>query len=421
MTTRRATSGTFWPARNPGHTTVARSNAWWSRGRAAAKLVFSMPIELSAYLRRTRTTYIYKAKIRRIQQSPLVMERRSHETHSGEFLRRSREFLRQHFGRYRDIRWHTTYAAANGIFSAEYIPEDVFYNSIEPSFNSMIYADAYNDKNTPALIGLDKFGPPSLAHIVDGKPFDSTFKAIRWGQLAAIIKEADSEIVIKSSIGGGGADVHFAAATDSWTLLQAILDQLRQEQGRANVIIERVIRQSPDLAAISPTSLNTMRIMTARIFQDVHLISSVLRMGRQGSRVDNQSAGGISCGIEFDGSLKSRAYDKSFESYDYHPDSRVSFRGRRLTYYNEAVTMCLALHEKLPYFDLVSWDVAVREDGKILIVEYNIRSQEINFHQVNNGPLFNPITETAMRYYKERLATRRAVARFWAQKATYPR
>lgn len=54
--------------------------------------------------------------------------------------------------------------------------------------------------------------------------------------------------------------------------------------------------------------------------------------------------------------------------------------------------MVKELHNQLDYFKLVSWDIAMDEDNQSLLIELNVKSQEINFHQFSNGPLFGKFT-----------------------------
>ena len=52
---------------------------------------------------------------------------------------------------------------------------------------------------------------------------------------------------------------------------------------------------------------------------------------------------------------------------------------------------------RIPHFRLVSWDIALREDGEPVLIEANFYDGEIDFHQLNNGPLFGEDTEAILR------------------------
>ena len=54
------------------------------------------------------------------------------------------------------------------------------------------------------------------------------------------------------------------------------------------------------------------------------------------------------------------------------------------------------LHAQLPYFKLISWDLALDFDNEVVLIEFNIRWQEINSHQISNGPLFNEYTDSVL-------------------------
>lgn len=58
--------------------------------------------------------------------------------------------------------------------------------------------------------------------------------------------------------------------------------------------------------------------------------------------------------------------------------------------------MVTQLHEKLIYFDLVSWDLAIDDAGNPLVIEINLKDQGISSHQVVNGPLFGEFTDQVL-------------------------
>jgi Sugar-transfer associated ATP-grasp len=120
--------------------------------------------------------------------------------------------------------------------------------------------------------------------------------------------------------------------------------------------------------------------------------------------VDNQMAGGLAAGIA-DNHLRGRAMDRAFHFHEAHPDSGVAFTGD-LPAYGEALALCLTLHQIVPWFDLISWDVAIDERYRPIIIEFNVSDQELDFHQLNNGPLFGPIDGPILSMLFRRLSTR---------------
>lgn len=51
----------------------------------------------------------------------------------------------------------------------------------------------------------------------------------------------------------------------------------------------------------------------------------------------------------------------------------------------------------LPQFRLLSWDITIDEDGNPVIIEVNMHSGQLDFHQLNNGPIFGDDTEEVLK------------------------
>lgn len=51
----------------------------------------------------------------------------------------------------------------------------------------------------------------------------------------------------------------------------------------------------------------------------------------------------------------------------------------------------------LPHFRLVSWDIALNEKDMPILIEANLHFGEIDFHQLNNGPLFGDDTKEILK------------------------
>jgi hypothetical protein len=280
---------------------------------------------------------------------------------------------------YGDARWHRAYAAANGIISDFYVPEDLFHVNIEARLNPAGRTAFYLDKNTMDKLSLPCNRPRTLGRMIRGVFFGEDYHKTDPGRLRAL-----PSVVVKPSLAtGGGRNITFMTGIEA----AAFAEQCMARGAPDEYIFQEPIRQTPRLAGFGPDSVNTIRIMTMMDDGKVRALSSVLRMGRAGSKVDNQAAGGISCGIK-DGRLIAAAYDKNFLSYRAHPDTETSFENFEVPGYEGAQRTCLDLHRLMPEIGLVSWDIAVDEKEQPVLIEMNMRDQEINFHQLAHGPLF---------------------------------
>ena len=62
--------------------------------------------------------------------------------------------------------------------------------------------------------------------------------------------------------------------------------------------------------------------------------------------------------------------------------------------------MIQSLHKQIPYFKMISWDIAIDDKRDLVLVEYNVRSQEILGVQLFNGPLFGKYTNDVLESIK---------------------
>ncbi len=310
------------------------------------------------------------------------------------FTRAARRFLASHFPRDGALDWHLAYAAANGNRQAEYIPESIFYQRIEPAINPRIAASMYADKNHYDLLFSGIPLPTTLARTIEGKPYAHDYTPISSGELLEEVRRAGCDAIAKPSVDtGGGRNVRVLSRQELGELTPERFVGFLGE----NTIVQQLLRQHPALAEFHPASLNTLRIVTFRSPGGFVVLSSVLRMGVNRAQVDNQAAGGISCGIDADGRLKTVAYDKYFKRHSQHPTTGRPFEGFAVPSYAEACRMCLESHQRLPLFGMISWDVGIDSEGSPVLIEANLEWQEINFHQLNNGPLFGPHTREVLR------------------------
>ena len=76
-----------------------------------------------------------------------------------------------------------------------------------------------------------------------------------------------------------------------------------------------------------------------------------------------------------------------------HPDSNVIFDTVIIPGYQSILEKVRKLHPQLANFRLLSWDIALGVDDEPILLEVNMHSGELDFHQLNNGPLFGKDTK----------------------------
>lgn len=295
------------------------------------------------------------------------------------------------FKPYHDIStvFHNFYTEKTGEFHKNYIPDDLHYCYIDPYFND--WEEAVYVDNKCMYEGL--FRNVTLAENVlwrsNGMWFDGNAEApLCPMEVDARLSEQSSVFVKVATESEGGSGVFYISGEDKKAAFWECVGKIS-----ADLVVQRPIVQHEALSRINSSSVNTIRVISLLNENGVKLYSSILRMGINGSKVDNASSGGITCGIDELGNLKKCAYTAKGQKFLTHPNSGIAFEGYPIPSFDQIKQMIPRLHCQVPHFRLVSWDFAVREDGEPVLIEANLRYGEIDFHQLNNGPLFGEDTE----------------------------
>ncbi len=295
--------------------------------------------------------------------------------------------------------WHKAYYATNGVMDPRYVPEDVFYKLVEPLLNRYDLAKAYQDKNQYNRLFPGFRTPETIVRNISGSFYSDDYSYLTALEAAdLVVASLTHKLVIKPAIdSGGGRNIEFLDLASERNSTADCIRGLFSRYKR-DFIIQNYINQHPDLRELHPNSLNTARIMTLRYKGSIRVLSRLVRMGNNGSLVDNSTLGGVSCGYNCQGIMNDFATEHfTFIRHTVHPYTGIAFGGRTVPSYMAVDALVVALHERLPHFDIASWDIAIDQGGHPVLVEVNLKAQDVNFHQRNNGPLFGDITSDVIR------------------------
>lgn len=282
-------------------------------------------------------------------------------------------------------------------FDARYLPLDIQYCFIDDWFNDTRSAWALDDKNFYDLYFHDVNRPKTIARIVTNRFFDENYDNLSIEHVVERCSECKS-VILKPAIGkSGGNGIQFWNLNDGKDVLIKLLSE------RDNFIIQEVIRQHAEICKIYPYSINTIRIVTCHYDGKTSVLSSVIRMGVNGNKLDNAGQGGLFCGINEDGSLKKYAYTKTGDAVTSHPQGAV-FSGSRIPNYDKCKELAIRLSNRfIRVSKLISWDLAIGEDGEPILIEVNLCFGGADVHQIANGPLFGDKTEEILnRVFREK-------------------
>lgn len=303
--------------------------------------------------------------------------------------------VRRRFSGYSCDLWHKAYIAASGRPSVDYVPEDLFYNVFESRLNPRHRRETYRDKNYYDRLSWSCL-PRTIFRIIDGRLFDKSYRLIDTDTALALARETElSEFVVKPAReSGGGSRVTFL----DFAALAAFLPPNMKRH--SDWIVQQPIVQHELMARLNASSVNTIRIVTIRMGSEVSVVSSFARFGVSGSRVDNLTAGNVAVGVEADGHLRKEGYDIRFRRVTAHPSQGVAFDSFVIPSFAAAQQTCIGLHQSIPDLDLLSWDIAIDDQGMPVVIEFNIGRQDISIAQVCNGPVLNPYIDAVLARHK---------------------
>ncbi len=273
-----------------------------------------------------------------------------------------------------------------------FIPNNLYYSEVDLYFNHHQVARAYDDKNMYDLLLCDAPRPKTVLHCMRGSFLDPDYAFISIDEAVERCFSAKN-VIIKPAVGTDGGKGILFWQDDMPEARRIIREWLNSS---SYCVAQEIVRQHPALSKLHESSINTIRILTFCLDSDVHVLSSLVRMGVGDSRVDNVSAGGIACGIDSDGQLKEKAYNAKGQVYTSHPGGTV-FAGCFIPGFDRCTNLVKRLAPRFARFSkLVSWDIALQEDGDPVIIEVNLSYGQIDFHQMCNGPVFGDLTDRVL-------------------------
>ena len=122
--------------------------------------------------------------------------------------------------------------------------------------------------------------------------------------------------------------------------------------------------RSPEMAAFHPESINSARIPCIACNDGLHFLTSLFRMGKGSSVVDNAGAGGVFAAVDpTTGTVTTDGVDEAGGSYIKHPDTGLAIKGFTLPEWGDAIKLVTKLMPLIPECRYIAWDFAHTVDG----------------------------------------------------------
>lgn len=221
--------------------------------------------------------------------------------------------------------------------------------------DNSVFKEEINDKYNFFLLSKSFFKRDAIK--IDSPEQENTFVLFvkRYGKV--FIKPLDGSQ-------GRGARV-FSFVDEEKTV--SVFNELLKEGD--SWMVEECIRQSASMGQWNESSVNTIRIPSFLRNGQFTVIWTRMRMGKKGAIVDNAGSGGIVVNVDpLTGIISSDGIDESFNHFDKHPDSKITFKGWQVPQWKELLMKVEELHRTVFYKHVyVAWDFALTDDGWVVI------------------------------------------------------
>ncbi len=173
--------------------------------------------------------------------------------------------------------------------------------------------------------------------------------------------ERHSKLFIKKAIGwgGDGARTEMIACADDAERVWASLGN--------DEVVEPVISNHDFLRKIYPGSLNTIKVTVLQTPNGPLIVTAIIRFGNN-TIVDNVHSGGMAAGIDINtGRIETPAMNKHFKRYLIHPETKQAITGCIIPEWDSIKALAIQASLITPELRYTSWDIALTNDGPIMI------------------------------------------------------
>lgn len=287
-----------------------------------------------------------------------------------------------------------------------FVPEEVCNCFIEPVLCPEELRGPYLDKNFFDRLLPQGFLPPTVCRRMDGHFYDSEYRhlVLDDSQLRSLL-DGHSAVIVKPSYNstqGDGIELfqpsdngHWFASSDHNPLTVSLLIN----RWKGDFIMQQAVRQSSFTAQFNPSSVNTVRLAVYRSVADdrCHLLGSILRIGGDGSLVDNVHMGGRFVGIKPDGSLDDTLFTQHAEPSPLL-QAYPHLQSLHIPEWEAIVAFGKDVCSRLPHHRLLALDIALDSNDKPCLLEFNIQFFSTWFFQYTSGSAFGDYADEIVEY-----------------------
>lgn len=311
------------------------------------------------------------------------------------------------YGRRPKFFWFKCYGSRDGIIHPGFIPADIYYTELVPYLNDMRKAPGQEDKCRFEMFLSDVRQSVTICRRISGEYYDKEMQYLRERDAISLCLERLSngtDIIIKKAVQsdyGSGITIVRAGsfAEEGGRTGESFKDRIRElfRKSGSGFIVQEMLRQHPSLDVLCPTAVSTIRVCSLFFGGEVYMPAMSFRSAVAGREFIGGDKGTWSAEILDDGRLypvavyENGEIDRIDNKERFDPDFMIPGM-------EELREIVRNAHKQLPDFRWIGWDFAIADDGRPVMLEYNLRPSN-DTQRVICKPIFGDMTETVLEDY----------------------
>lgn len=301
------------------------------------------------------------------------------------------DYARDVFGHRRFAAWLYVYSAVAGQFKEGWIPDNYYGAVVRPKLKGAYGRISALKSLHPAIFSSESF--PDILSYSNGVFFDKEYRVIHPDSVIDKIFSDQDKVVFKLDNSSRGQGIYF--------LSRASFD-LNRIYDLGNGVFQSFIRQHELFQDFEGKSVATLRMTTVIDHAGTtSLRAGYLRLG-DGTDTHVQSRSHLRIPIDIkSGAFNNVGYTPDWLQIEGHPASKMKFEGKVIPAYDECLKLVTSLHKKVPYARCIGWDLAVDDQERVRIMEWNAQHNDIKFSEATQGPCFSDLQWERLRKTEE--------------------
>jgi hypothetical protein len=271
------------------------------------------------------------------------------------------------------------YSAVANDFKEGWIPDNYYGEIVVSKFNGQ-YGELLSSLKPLNSLVFKSSAFPDILSFANGLFFDPNYRTVQKEDVLHYLFKSCDRVVYKLDNSLQGRGIFFF---DKQTL------NLERVKELGSGLFQSFICQHPTLDSFHPLSVATLRITSVcSEAGEPSIRACYLRFGSDND-THVQSKSHIRVPIDIrTGTFSDVGYTTDWLEITEHPVSKKRFQNSAFPSFDAACKLVCDLHRQVPFARVIGWDIAVNEQGDVLVMEWNGGHNDIKFSEATQGPCF---------------------------------